>query len=74
MKVTIAWQRYQGKWTWIVSCLTYSRNDLDYYRSLQSLICNRLRNFQIIVLRNQLQRIVIYELQIIEPWLATTIG
>ena len=41
---------------------------------LQLLICNRLRNFQIIVLRNQLRRIVIYELQIIEPWLATTIG
>ena len=41
---------------------------------LQSLICNRLRNFQIIVLINQLQKIVIYELQIIEPWLATTIG
>ena len=41
---------------------------------LQSLICNRLRNFQIIVLRNQLQRIVIYQLQIIKPWLATTIG
>ena len=55
-------------------CLTNSRNDLNYYRNLQSLICNRLCNFQTIVIKNQLQGIVIYELQIIEPWLATTMA
>ena len=67
------WYGMEMEWKKFAS-MEYGKIVFHTMPCLQLLICNRLRNFQIIVLRNQLRRIVIYELQIIEPWLATTIG